>query len=102
MTKEQVREEKVYSAYTSTLLFITKVSWDRNSNRVGSWRQELRQRLWSGAAYCLAPHVLLSLLSYRTQDHQPRNDATNNGLGPPPPITKKMTCSWILWRHFLN
>jgi hypothetical protein len=24
MTKKQVREERVYSAYTSTLLFITK------------------------------------------------------------------------------
>jgi len=67
VTKEQVREKKVSSAYTSTLLLITKGSWDRNSNRTGSWRQELRQRLWSGTAHRLAPHVLLSLLSYRTQ-----------------------------------
>jgi hypothetical protein len=27
---------------------------------------------------------LLSLLSYRTQDYQPRDGTTNNGLGPPP------------------
>jgi hypothetical protein len=31
MTKKQVGEERVYSAYTSTLLFITKGSQDRNS-----------------------------------------------------------------------
>jgi hypothetical protein len=30
------------------------------------------QRPWRDAAYWLAPHGLLSLLSYRTQDHQPR------------------------------
>jgi hypothetical protein len=37
-----------------------------------------------GAAYCLAFPDLLSLLSYRTQDYQPRDGTTNNGLGPPP------------------
>jgi hypothetical protein len=31
MTKKQVGEERVYSAYTSTLLFITKGSQDKNS-----------------------------------------------------------------------
>ena len=31
MTKKQVGEEKTYSAYTSTLLFITKGSQDWNS-----------------------------------------------------------------------
>jgi hypothetical protein len=36
MTKKQVGEEKVYSAYTSTLLFITKGSQNRNSSRSGS------------------------------------------------------------------
>jgi hypothetical protein len=38
--KKQVGEERVYSAYTSTLLFITKGSQDRNSHRVGTWRQK--------------------------------------------------------------
>jgi hypothetical protein len=32
-------------------------------------RQELMQRPWRNAAYCLAPHGLLSLLSYIIQDH---------------------------------
>ena len=38
-----------------------------------------------GAAYWFASPGLLSLLSYRTQDHQPRDDSTHNCLGPPPP-----------------
>jgi hypothetical protein len=33
MTKKQVGKERVYSAYTSTLLFITKGSQDWNSSR---------------------------------------------------------------------
>jgi hypothetical protein len=36
MTKKQVGEERVYSAYTSMLLFITKGSQDWNSSRSGS------------------------------------------------------------------
>jgi hypothetical protein len=50
---------------------------------------------------------LLSLLSYRTQDQQPRYSTTHNGLDPPPhrlPINKisfKLLWSLIL-RHFLS
>jgi hypothetical protein len=36
MTKKQAGEEKVYSAYTSMLLFITKGSQEWNSGRSGS------------------------------------------------------------------
>jgi hypothetical protein len=36
MTKKQAGEERVYSAYTSILLFITKGSQDWNSSRSGS------------------------------------------------------------------
>jgi hypothetical protein len=36
MTKKQVGEERVYSAYTSALLFIAKGSQDWNSSRSGS------------------------------------------------------------------
>jgi hypothetical protein len=87
MTKEQVVEESVYLAYISILLFIIEVSQDGNSNRAGTWRQELMQKPWRGAAYWLAPHGLFSLLSYRTQDHQSRDGPTHNGLGPPTSIT---------------
>ena len=67
MTKKQVGEERVYVAYTSALLFITEGSQDRNSNRAGTWRQELMQRSWRNAAYWLAHHDLLKLLYYRTR-----------------------------------
>jgi hypothetical protein len=36
MNKKQVGEERVYSPYTSTLLFITKGIQEWNSNRSGS------------------------------------------------------------------
>jgi hypothetical protein len=36
MTKKQVGKERVYSAYTSMLLLITKGSQDWNSSRSGS------------------------------------------------------------------
>ena len=32
-------------------------------------------------------HGLLNLLSYRTQNHQPRDGPTHSGLGPPISIT---------------
>jgi hypothetical protein len=50
-------------AHTSTSLFITEGSQDRSSDLAGTWR--LIQRPWRGAADLLAPHGLLSLLSYR-------------------------------------
>jgi hypothetical protein len=41
--------------------------------------QELMQRLWRDVLYWLASPGLLSLLSYRTQDYQPREDTTHKG-----------------------
>jgi hypothetical protein len=69
-------------AETSILLFITKGNQDWNSSKAETWRQELMQRPWRGAAYWLAPHGLLGLLSYRTQNHH-----TQNGLDTSPLIT---------------
>lgn len=51
----------------------------RNSKRAGTWRQELVQRPWRRVASWLAPHGLLSLLFYRTQDHQPKVAPTTIG-----------------------
>jgi hypothetical protein len=48
MTKKQVGEERVYSAYTSTLLFITK-GLELKQVR----KQELMQRPWRDATYWL-------------------------------------------------
>jgi hypothetical protein len=50
MNKKQVGEERVYSAYTSILLFIIKENQDRSSHRAGTWRWELVQKLWRNAA----------------------------------------------------
>ena len=47
----------------------------------GTFHQELMQRPSRGAAYWLASLGLFSLLSYRTQDYQPRDGITHNGLG---------------------
>ena len=54
--------------------------------QAGTWRQELMQRSWRNTVYWLIQHGLLSLLSYRTQDHQLRGGITSNGLGPPTSI----------------
>lgn len=62
----------------------------------------MMQRPQRDAAYCLAPHGLLSLFSYRIQDHQSRDGPTHSKLDSPPVITEKMPYSRILLRHFLN
>ena len=80
-------EGKVYSEYISTLLFSTKGSHSRNTTKTGNGRQDMMQRLWRSAVYWLASHGLFSLFSYRIQDHQPKDDATYNGLGIPLLIT---------------
>jgi hypothetical protein len=41
-------------------------------------KQELMQRPWRDVLYWLASPGLLSLLSYRTQDHQPRDGTTHS------------------------
>lgn len=64
-------------------------------------------RLWSGAAYWLAPDGLLRLFSFRTQDHQPGDGTMHNGLGPPQQsLIKKRPCRLppvvTSWQHFIN
>jgi hypothetical protein len=44
--------------------------------------QELMQRPWRDVSYWLASPGLLSLLSYRTQDYQPRDGTTHKGPYP--------------------
>jgi hypothetical protein len=45
-------------------------------------KQELMQRPWRDVPYWLASPGLLSLLSYRTQDYQPRVGPTHKGPFP--------------------
>jgi hypothetical protein len=58
------------------------------------------QRPWRDVLYWLASPALLSLLSYRTQDYQPRDGPTHKF--PAWSLIEKMPYSWISWRHFLN
>ena len=51
MTKKQVGEKRVYLTDMSILLFIIEGSQGRHSNRAETWKQELMQRPWRGAAY---------------------------------------------------
>ena len=92
MTKMQVGEERVYSAYTSMLLFITKGSQDWNSNRSGS-------RSWCRGHGGILLTGLLPLASYRTQDYQPRDDSIHNGPSHPWSLIENMPYSW---KHFLK
>jgi uncharacterized protein Veg len=43
--QQHLGEERVNLAYTFTSVFITEGSQDRNSNKAGTWRQALMQRL---------------------------------------------------------
>jgi hypothetical protein len=45
-------------------------------------KQELMQRPWRDAPTWLASTGLLNLLSYRTQDYQPRDGTTHKGPFP--------------------
>lgn len=52
--------------------------------QTGIRRQGLMQSLWRSAAYSLASHGLVSLLAYRVQHHQPRDD----------------TQPWASWQYY--
>jgi hypothetical protein len=80
MAKKQIGEERVYSAYTSTLLFITKGRQGLELKQVR--KQDLMQRPGRDVTYWFASPSLLSLLSYRTQDYQPRDGTTHNEPSP--------------------
>ena len=80
MTKKQVGEERVYSAYTSTLLFITKEV--RTGTQAGQ-EAGADAEPWRDVPYWLASPSLLSLLSYRTQNYQPRGGPNPQGAFPP-------------------
>jgi hypothetical protein len=79
MTKKQVGEEMVYSAYISTLLFISKEVRTRTQARQEAGVDAEAMEGW----YLLACfHGLLSFLYYRTQDHQTRDGTSHNGPSP--------------------
>jgi len=101
MSKKQVVEERVYSAYTSTSLFITKGSQDWNSSRSGS-------RSWCRGHGGMFLTDLLPLACSACSLIDP--NATSPGMAPPImgwvlplwPLVEKMPYSWVSWRHFHN
>ena len=68
MTKKQVGEERVYLAYTSILLFITK---EVRTGTQASQKAGADAESWMNVLYWLASSGLLSLLSYRTKITSP-------------------------------
>jgi hypothetical protein len=77
MTKKQVGEERVYSAY----IYHIAVNHQRMSGLEFKQvrKQELMQRPWRDVLYWLDSPGLLSLLSYRTKSpaqrwHRPQGD----------------------------
>jgi hypothetical protein len=81
MTKKQVGEERVYSAYTSMLLFITKGSEDWNSSRSGSrsWCRSHGGMFFTG----LLPLACSALIEPKTTN----SEMVPTTRGPPHLIT---------------
>jgi hypothetical protein len=96
MTKKQVGEERVYSAYTSILLFITKGSQNWNSSRAGSrsWCRGHGGMLLTGllSLACSACFLIKRVPAQRWPHLQ--------GALPPWSLIEKMPHSWISWRYF--
>ena len=78
--QKQLGKERIYLAYTSPSLFTIEGSQSRNSNKAETWKEELMHGgvLLTG----LLPHGFLSLVSYRTRDHQTRHHPQWAGLSP--------------------
>jgi hypothetical protein len=79
VTKKQFREERVYSAYNSILLFITKEV--RTGTQAGQGAGADAEP-WRDVTYWLASPGLLSLLSYRTKTTSPEMVPPTRGLSP--------------------
>jgi hypothetical protein len=89
-------------AYTSLSLFIIKTTaQDRYSNKTGSQRQELKPRPWRDAVYWLAPPCFFILLSFSTQDHEPSDDPTHDGLRPPNQLLNKKVLYRLVYSPIL-
>lgn len=72
--------------------------------RAGTWRQELKHMPWRKAAYLLAPPGLLSLFTYKPQDHLLREGSATVSWAPPHQSSIKTMPSRLAcrWKHFLN
>jgi hypothetical protein len=69
------------------LSHIKEGSQDRNSNRAGTWRQELMQKPWRDAAFLLLMPCSAGFLIEPRTTRPGKEGTTHNELGPPPSIT---------------
>jgi hypothetical protein len=67
----------------------------RSTNRAGIWRQELKSRPGTGAAFWLAPHGLLNLVSYASKDRLSQGAAAHSKLGLPISIIIQESRKWF-------
>jgi hypothetical protein len=79
MTKRQVGEESVYSAYNSILLFITKEvrTGTQAGQKAGADAEAMEGCSLLACFLWLAQPALLE-----TQDYQPRDGTTHRGTSP--------------------
>ena len=99
MIKKQVGEERVYSAYTSTLLFITKGSqdWISSRSKSRSWCRGHGGMLFTG----LLPLACSACFHIEPKTTSP--EMVPHTMGPLLwSLIEKMSYSWISWRHFPN
>jgi hypothetical protein len=94
MTKKQAEEERVYLAYTSILLFITKGV--RTGTQVGQEAGADAEAMEGCSLLaCSAYSLIEPTLPAQRWSHP-------QGAFPPRSLVEKMPYSWISWRHFLN
>jgi hypothetical protein len=79
MTKKQIGEERVYSAYTSILLFITKEV--RTGTQAGQKAGADAEAMEGHSLLACFPGWI-SLLSYRTKTTSPEMVPLTRGLSP--------------------
>jgi hypothetical protein len=99
MTKKQVGEERVYSAYTSILLFITKEvrTGTQAGQKAGADAEAMEGMFFTGLLplACSACSLIEPRLPAQRWSHL-------QGAFPPWSLIEKMPHSQISWRHFLN
>jgi hypothetical protein len=88
MIKSNCEEERDYLAHAPTIHH-----WEKSGQVLKQVRnleaEADTEAMEECCCFLVAPHALISLPSYRTQDHQPRSSISHSGLGPPTSMTKE-------------
>lgn len=91
--QKHVREERFCFAYNSRQQCITKGSHDKNSGRLGTFRQELMQKPWKSTTYWFALYCWFTLHPDHESTNSPHPSTSPSthpypyhGQGPPTSI----------------